>query len=147
MLYREKWSNLVHWTVWLAKPAMFFSKLKTHDDIIAWLSNIQFGKKFWLKHEKNGCRFGRLVGPPGGPNLTGNRFFQVFITPNYPKCEKNQLPVLPTIQQARPSTRLNFYQWPFFLRFGLFGVDLEKKIQPKKPLNCYLTIDDVIMHG
>ena len=74
-------------------------------------------------------------------------FFQVFITPNYPKCEKNQLPVLPTIRQARPSTRLNFYQWPFFLRFGLFGVDLEKKIQPKKPLNCYLTIDDVIMHG
>ena len=41
-------------------------------------------------------------------------FFQVFITPNYPKCEKNQLPVLPTIRQARPSTRLNFYQWPFF---------------------------------
>ena len=34
-----------------------------------------------------------------------------------------------------------------FFIFGLFGVDLEKKFQPKKPLNCYLTIDDVIMHG
>ena len=34
-----------------------------------------------------------------------------------------------------------------FFIFGLFGVDLEKKFQPKKPLNCYLTIDDVIMHS
>ena len=84
-----------------------------------------------MKHEKNGCRFGRLVGPPGGPNLTGNHFFQVFITPNYPKCEKNQLPVLPTIRQARPSTRLNFYQWPFFY-FWIIWSWFGKKISTKK---------------
>ena len=84
-----------------------------------------------MKHEKNGCRFGLLVGPPGGPNLTGNRFFQVFITPNYPKCEKNQLPVLPTIRQARPSTRLNFYQWRFFY-FWIIWSWFGKKISTKK---------------
>ena len=58
-------------------------------------------------------------------------FFQVFITPNYPKCEKNQLPVLPTIRQARPSTRLNFYQWRFFY-FWIIWSWFGKKNSTKK---------------
>ena len=58
-------------------------------------------------------------------------FFQVFITPNYPKCEKNQLPVLPTIRQARPSTRLNFYQWPFFYVLDYLELIWKKKFNQK----------------
>ena len=62
-----------------------------------------FGQKFWLKNsfskstpndpkrEKRSpvLPIGRPAGPSGGPNLTGDRFFSVFITPNDPKREKN----------------------------------------------------------
>ena len=58
-------------------------------------------------------------------------FFRLFITPNDPKCEKNQLPVLPTSWPARPSTRLNFYQWLFFYVLDYLELIWKQNFQPK----------------
>ena len=52
--------QIFSWKVFLVKYLCwnFFSKLTPNGP----------------KCEKNGCRFGQLVGPPSGPNLTGNHF-------------------------------------------------------------------------
>ena len=78
---------------------------------------------------------GRPAGPSGGPNLTGDRFFSVFITPNDPKREKTVAGFAD--RSVRSVRRTEFDRRPFFSPFGSFGVDLEiffstKKFWPKK---------------
>ena len=58
-------------------------------------------------------------------------FFRLFITPNDPKCEKK--PVAGFANQLAGQTvhQTEFLPVTVFLRFGLFGVDLETKFSTK----------------
>ena len=109
--------QIFSWKVFLVKYLClnFFSKLTPNGP----------------KCEKNGCRFGQLVGPPSGPNLTGNHFSDFLSLQMIQNVKKKQLPVLPTSWPARPSTRLNFYQWLFFYVLDYLKLIWKQNFQPK----------------
>jgi len=112
-----------------------------------------FGQKFWLKNsfskstpndpkrEKRSpvLPIGRPAGPSGGPNLTGDRFFQFLKLQMIQNVKKKRSPVLPT-GRSGPSGGPNltgdrFFHlldhleliWKFFFQ--------PKSFDQKKPFN------------
>ena len=77
-------------------------------------------------------------------------FFRLFITPNDPKCEKKTSCQFcqPVGRPDRPPDWIFTSDcfFTFWIIWSWFGNKIfNQNFDQKKPLNCYLTIDDIIM--